>query len=607
MGETRAIELERADADALTRLRRWTSGRLGGLTAFLVYLLGAVILTIGAWSDPRSGWAGNCCDQQQAIWYLGWTPHALANGLNPFFTTQIGAPDGVNLMWNTPMTLLGLLGWLPAKIGGPIFGFNVLMVVGIAVSGFTAWLAIRRWTGDGLGPMVGGAVYAFSPYIASHAALHLNLATAWVPPLFLLVIDELLVTRRRPPWQAGVALGVLGATQLLINEETLATSVVAAVVLVCVLAVARRDGRVRARCRRGVARLFPALAVATMTFLVLAAWPLAVQFFGPQRINGPVQDPKTYSTDLLNLVLPTPYQLLAPDAATRVSREFSGLYHEATGYLGPPLLVLLVVVAVRRWDDLRVRVASITGALLFVLSLGPWLHIGNKALPVPLPWLPFGKLPLLQHVLPGRFTLFAWLAVAVIVAIVTARATRLAPRSAARWLLTVVATLVLILPAPLQRQPSYTPAFFRTWASHNIGPDETVLVAPYILNGGQAAPMLWAAQADYGLRMPQAYAYMPQPDGGTNSGPPATRLSKIMLAIQQGETSLVARGEARAQVAATLRFTGVRHVIVGPMPAWQAMIAFFTDLFGRPPDRVGEIAIWRDVNVRGVVAPPTSP
>jgi hypothetical protein len=41
------------------------------------------------------------------------------------------------------------------------------------------------------------------------------------------------------------------------------------------------------------------------------------------------------------------------------------------------------------------------------------------------------------------------------------------------------------------------------------------------------------------------------------------------------------------------------------MQEWQAMLAFFTDLFGRKPERVGGIAIWRDVNVRGVVAPPT--
>src|SRR3954466_3686068 len=157
-GKRSPVEVERAAGrQVLPRLRRWTSGRRGGLTALLVYLLGAVILTYGAWSDPTSGGAGGCCDQEQTIWFLGWTPHALTNGLDPFFTTKIGAPDGVNLMWNTPMPLLGLLGWLPAQIGGPIFGFNLLLVVGIALSGFTAWLAIRRWTGDGAGPIVGGA------------------------------------------------------------------------------------------------------------------------------------------------------------------------------------------------------------------------------------------------------------------------------------------------------------------------------------------------------------------------------------------------------------------------------------------------------------------
>lgn len=580
-------------------LQRWSSSGRGVLVASLLYLLGAFLLTFRAWTDPTAGWAGNCCDQQQTIWYLGWTPHAIANGLDPFFTRQIGAPDGVNLMWNTPMTLLGLLGWFPAELGGPVFGFNVLMVLGIALSGFTAWLAIRRYTGDGLGPLVGGAVYAFSPYVASHAALHLNLTTAWVPPLFLLVLDELLVTRRRPPWQAGIALGILSAAQLYITEEMLAASVLAAAVLVCVMALVRRDG---------ATRLIPALAVATMTFLALTAYPLAVQFFGPQRIDGQVQNPDTFSTDLLNLVLPTPYQLIAPHMATQVSEKFSGLYHEATAYLGLPLLVLLALAVKRQWDDLRVRIAAITGALIALLSLGPELHAAKHALHIPLPWSLFANLPLLKHLLPGRFTLFVWLAVAVIIAITVKRAASLAPRPKAQWLLAIAAALVLILPAPLDRRDFYTPLFFRNWAAQQIRSDETVLVAPYFLDaGGQAGPMLWAAEADYGIRMPEAYAYMPQPDGSTLTAPPPTRLAQLMLAIQDDKIPVLARGEIRAQVTANLRDADVRHVVVGPMQEWPAMLAFFTDLFGRPPQYVDEVAIWRDVNVRGVVAAPAEP
>jgi hypothetical protein len=571
-------------------------GRLRGVAAFVVYLLGAVAVTNRAWRAPTSGWAGRCCDPEQAIWYLGWTPHALANGLNPFFTSQIAAPAGVNLMWNPSMPLLGILGWLPAKLGGPVFGFNVLVVLGISLSGYTAWLAIRRWTGDGLGPIVGGAVYGFSPYVVSHAALHLNLATAWIPPLLLLVIDDLVVVRRRPPWQSGVALGVLGAAQLLISEELLATSVVAAVVLVGVLAFTHR--------REVRDRLLPALAVAAVTFLLLAGWPLAVQFFGSQRVSAQVQNPTTFSTDLLNLVLPTPYQLIAPAAATRASQDFSGFYHEATAYLGVPLLILFVVATVLLWSDARIRVASITGALILVLSLGPWLHIGTKALPVPLPWLVLGKLPLLKHVLPVRFTVFVWLAVAVVIAVVIARATRLAPRPAATWLLAVGVSLVLLIPAPLPRTPFATPTFFRNWSSHHIGSDETVLVAPYFVNGSEAAPMVWAAEAGYGLRMPEAYAYLPQPNGKTYSGPAQSQLTFTMFVIQQRGAWLVARGEVRAQIAADLRAADVRHVIVGPTLQWQQLIAFFTDLFGRPPELVEGVALWRNIDIGGISVMP---
>jgi hypothetical protein len=404
------------------------------------------------------------------------------------------------------------------------------------------------------------------------------------------------VTRRRPPWRSGMALGVLGAAQLLISEELLATSVIATAVLIGVLACVHHDP---AR-----ARLLRAMAVASATFLVLASWPLAVQFLGPQRVSAQVQDPTTFSTDLLNLIIPTPYQVIAPSAATRVSQHFSGLYHEATAYLGVPLLVLLVVAIVHLRSDPRVRVAGITGAVIFVLSLGPRLHLGSTALPIPLPWLVLGKLPLLKHALPARFTVFVWLVVAVVVAITLTRATRLAPRPAATWLVAVGVSLALLLPAPLSRAPFATPAFFRNWPSHHIASDETVLVAPYFVNGGEAAPMIWAAEADYGLRMPEAYAYLPQPNGGTYSGPAQSQLTFTMFVIQQRGAWLVARGDVRAQIATDLAAAGVRHVIVGPTQHWRQLLAFFTDLLGRPPEIADDVALWRDINVREISVVP---
>jgi hypothetical protein len=113
-----------------------------------------------------------------------------------------------------------------------------------------------------------------------------------------------------------------------------------------------------------------------------------------------------------------------------------------------------------------------------------------------------------------------------------------------------------------------------------------------------------ASEAGYGLRMPEAYAYLPQPNGKTYSGPAQSQLTFTMFVIQQRGGWLVARGDIRAQVAADLEAADVHHVIVGPTQHWQQLIAFFTDLFGRPPELVEGVALWRDIDVRRISVMP---
>jgi hypothetical protein len=569
------------------------------LGALLLYLTCALILTADAWTSPSTHWIGGCCDPQQSIWFLQWLPFAVRNGVDPLFTTMLNAPDGVNLMWNSAMTPLALLAVVPTVLGGPVFAYDVMIVIALALDGWLAWLVLRRYAAGTVGPLVGGLVYAFSPYLVSHAAHHLNLTAAWAPPLFLLVLDELLIRRRRSPWLLGIALGVISAIQLLASEEMLATSVVAAGAMVLVLAACRPRA-----IGDGLRRLVPALVAATLTFLPLAARPLWMQFAGPQRIEGSVLGPAGFSTDLLNLVLPTPYQLFAPAAATEISRHFSGLYHEAGAYLGLPLLIVLVVVAARRWSDLRVRVPFLVMLVMLALSFGPYLLVGGASTGVPMPWLPFSSLPLLDNVITARFALYAWLAVAVIVAVVTDEWLALPWRRAAPRLTVLALALLLIVPAPIGSSTAPQPAFFDRWEEQGIGTGDTVLIAPYFTNGAGAAPMLWAALAGDAVRMPEAYAYVPRDDGSSGYGAPPTQLSDIMEAIQDSGVVIVARGEVRDQVSRDLVGADVRHVVVGPMEHRGQMAAFFEDLLGRPPEEVDGVLLWRDVDSRGVAPPP---
>jgi hypothetical protein len=560
--------------------------------ALLVYLMLAFIFTWSAWQDPTHRWIGICCDQQQSMWFLAWTPTALDLGQTPLLTDHLNAPDGANLMWNGSGPLLDLLFAPLTRLAGPILTYNVAVVLAIALSGLACFAALRRYTEGSLGPLVGGAVFAFSPYMASHTALHLILLNLWAVPLFLVIVDDLLVRRRHRPEVLGVALGILAALQLITFEEVLATSAVAAALLAVLLAVVVHErSSIVAAARRALRAALPALAA----FLVVGGYPLAIQFLGPQQIHAAVQDTSTFSMDLLNVVLPTPYQLLAPDAATIISKHFSGLYHEATGYVGLPLLAVLAWVVYDRRRDRRVLVAAAMGLLMLVLSLGPELHVGGESWNVPLPWLPFGSLPLIEHALPGRLTLYMWLAIGGLVALAVDRATTLNLRAASLRLAALGLGLIFVLPAPASSSSAAVPPFFASWEEQGIADTDVVLFAPWFTNGAGADPMLWAAVAQARPRMYEGYVYVPDARGRPQYGPTGGPLAQLMIEVQDHGTSILLSAADRAASARELIAANISVVIVGPMRYRTEMIGLFTDLLGRPPEEISGVALWRDV------------
>ena len=587
----------------MTRDRGFAAASLAA--PFILYLALAALLTFEVWPSPTDRWIGGCCDPEQSIWFLRWIPYAIGHVTDPFVTQQINAPAGVNLMWNASIPFLSLVMAPVTLTLGPIVAYNVAIMLAIAFSGWCTYLALRRYTHREASAVVGGLAYAFSPYLISHASIHLNLAAAWAPPLFLLLLDDILVRRSRSPWLLGSGLGLLAAIQLLTTEEVLATCVVGASVLVIVLgSVVVSDRSSRANLPVALRRLVMALIAAIPSFLIVAGWPLAVQFFGPQRIQGQVQEVDTFGTNLLNLIVPTRYQFFTPEAAARVSDGFSRLYHEAGAYLGLPLLLLLIALVAGRWQDRRVRVAGLVGLVMLVLSLGPTLHVGGAATGIPLPWLPFSKLPLLEHALPGRMVVYMWLAVAVLVGIAIDEALERPDGPALPRLAVLAVALVVAVPAPLKTWSTEVPPFFARWSEQGIAPDDIVLMAPFFRDGGGAAPMVWAAAAGDEVRMYEAYAYVPLPDGKPSFGPASNQLTDLMDAIQNRGVTIVARGNVRGQTAADLQAASIDTVIVGPMPYRKQMLGFFTDLFARPPIEVDGVQLWTDVQRLGVAPVP---
>ncbi len=210
--------------------------------------------------------------------------------------------------------------------------------------------------------------------------------------------------------------------------------------------------------------------------------------------------------------------------------------------------MILGVVVTRRWADLRIRVAGLMAAAMCVLSLGQTLRVGGMTTDLPLPWLPISPLPLLEHTIPGPLTLYMWLAIAMIVAVVVSELRTRRPGWAAPRLAALGLALALAIPAPPGFSRTEVPEFSRSFDRQGISDKAIVLVAPHFTNGAGAAPMLWAAYTGNRLRLYEAYAYVPDADGNPRYGPAHTQLTRIMERIQDDGVTLVARGGVRDQV-----------------------------------------------------------
>jgi hypothetical protein len=571
--------------------RGWLPGRwprlLAPPLALGVYLGLALWLYAPAWSSPAdTTLRGGDGDPAIFIWFLRWVPFALEHGHDLLVSHHLNYPDGVNLMWNTSLPLAGLLLAPVTALGGPVLSYNLLLVMGFALSAWCAYLAILRFVPSHLAAAAGGLVYGFSPAMRSEGS-HPHMSVALLAPLLLLVLYELLVVRRRSPWWAGVVLGLLAGCQLLLGEELLAMTALLGFVLL-VLLVAGNLRRLRGR----IAHPLKAFAVALVVFAAIAAWPLAVQFRGPQRVNGDVQK-TAHMSDLYSFVLPDAQKALAPAAAVRRASGLSG----RSAYLGIPLLLVVAALALRRWSDALVRVSLALLVVSALLSLGPSLRLGGRDTGIRLPMALLERLPLLDSQVPTRMAeltaLFAGLLLALFLHSVW--------RRGGSWRVAAAVTgLVALAPLwparPIPAEKVATPAFFTGAGVRELPRDGVALVLPFPYRSSVA--MTWQAESDLWFRMPGGYFIGPQPNGRPRFYATPTPASRAFSRIRLGRPPPKLTIKLRQTLAGDFVRWRVSNVVVGPMPNRAAMVGFLTELLGARPELVGGVYLWRDPVVR---------
>jgi hypothetical protein len=553
------------------------------------YLLGAIALTLRLWMDPAGRLqVGDPHDVDLFAWYMRYAATAIAHGHLPaLVTTAMGAPRGVNLMWQTSFLLPGIVLTPVTLLAGPQVSLTVVLTLGLAGSAASLFWVLRRWGAGVTGAALGGAVYGFSPALINSGIGHYHLVFAVLPPL---IIDALLriLTGRGHPVVAGAWLGLLAGAQVFIGEELLADTALACLVLAAVLAAQRP---------RTALRRVPVVALGLVTSaavaLVICGHALTVQFLGPFREHS---GPLGWSTNLAYFVEPPGTLLFHTPASAAATADFVLGVPEVLAYLGWPLLVALAFCTIRFWRDLRVRTAALTFLILELCSLGggnqPFLS-GEF-----LPWHWLQPLPALANVLPNRFATLADGAAAAVLAFSLDLARSRAQARGGGWrtgipLAVAVLAVLPLIPLPYQtaRLPAVPAGWQAAFASLRLAPGARVLVVP-VANVGHTQPMRW--QADTGEPGSMIGGYFLGPTPGTGQPmfdpEPARPIAKDLDHIWDGSRLVYGTTPARIRAGlAAWRPAAVVAVTSPRSPLGRVLI----DVLGQPGFRGGQVLAWR--------------
>jgi hypothetical protein len=607
--------------------------------AGLYYLVAAVVVTMWLWRDPASRLvAANPYDSDQFAWFFRYDASAVAHLRLPALTTAgMNAPLGINLMWNTPMLLPGVLLAPLTLLAGPQVSLTVLMTAGFAGSALAMFAVLRRWGASVTAAAAGGLVYGFSPALVQSAQGHYDLQFAVLPPLIVDAIVRLAAGRcgtgRHASARCGAWLGLLMAAQVFITEELLFDSVVAALILLAVLAAARP----RAAAGR-IGDMLAGAGAAVAVLAVIAGYPLWEQVFGPLRQHGSPFTSDYYKNDLAGFVQPSSSMLLHSRGSAAFAAAFQGKLPEYLAYLGWPMLIVLTVAAVLFWRLLAVRAVAVAFAVLELFSLGGTLLAGgHEHAWIKLPWYWVQTLPVTGSVIPDRFSIIADGAAAALFTFGLDAAARAAARwpaarwpaarwpaarwpaarwPAARW---AVAAAALIAIAPIVPRPLPTgtdagvPAgWTATFAALRLPASAHVLVLPIPVSTFTEA-LRWQADTGVPSSMFGGYFMGPGRDGqaetdGVGLSAGGQYLNRLwMQSSGSGAAAAAARraglpatayGQMETQLAAwhpaaVVAVTGVRS----------ALGRFLTSLLGPPAASAGGVLGWRNIASDGHLPP----
>jgi hypothetical protein len=439
------------------------------LASFALFALLAVGHTWPLATDPAHLSRNDNADTVLNEWTIAWVAHRVPTSPLHLFDANIFYPDRNTLAYSEHLFVPAMMGAPLLWLGGsPVLAYNILLLAGLTLTGWSTSLLIWRWTDNWTAGLVAGVLAAFNAHTLTRLP-HLQALHAEFLPTALLALD-LLLSAPRP--RTALQLSLWFVLQALTSYYLLVFTAVALAVGCAV----RPEDWWGAQARR----LLPLLLLAGAIALVCV-----LPFLLPYWRLGTVRtlDEVAYYGATWRNYLSTPARV---HYGTWSFRWFGGSAALFPGLSGL-VLAAIAVVSGTAFSDRRARMALAFGAVGMVLSFGPAIP-GYATL--------YYLVPALQGIRNvARFGYLTIVAVAVLAGFGLALVSRRWQQ--ARWLPTAVAAAIVavnvdtfVAPVGYVRADPILPLYKRLLKAPGTvvvefpfyPPDRTFFNAPYLLN-----------------------------------------------------------------------------------------------------------------------------
>lgn len=157
-------------------------------------------------------------DVSSYVWDLWWVTRQVTHLANPWFTSHMAAPAGIQLGFDTTMPLADLIMTPVTLAFGPSASLALLTAITPGLACYAMYRAARLWLRSQAGAIAAGAFFGLSTMLTFQNWYHLNIS---VGALFLpMALEASVRLRRCPGRRQGIILGLVLGASVLVNLET---------------------------------------------------------------------------------------------------------------------------------------------------------------------------------------------------------------------------------------------------------------------------------------------------------------------------------------------------------------------------------------------------